>query len=445
MAVVAAGPSPQGHPFAALRHRGFALFWSGALFSNTGTWLGNLTVPYVLYQGTGSALWVGLAAAAQFGPALVLSPVGGLLADSVDRRKLLLWTQICLGAVAAAMWLQWSRGLHSPGLLLGLLTLSGVFNGINNPAWQSLISDLVPRRDVLSAVTLNSLQFNLARAVGPALAGLLLATLGATWAFFFNAVSFAVVVVTLLFVRPHRTVAKPAVRQGFLAQWREASVHLASSRPLLLAVALCCLVGTLSNPIFSMTVVFAETVYRTDTIGLGLLTAALGAGSVLYALAGLLPRRRAPSFARRAVLGIAALGLGHLLLGLLPGMGWGVVAATLIGAAFLAAMSTFNSVIQLLAPDSLRGRILAVRHMVFSTSVAAGSLLAGFLADALGVQTAFMLLGAVLLLTALVLLCAPRAADLLNRAASAGNSEEPGTAEPETAGGKETRGPNSTR
>ena len=440
------GPAVQGHPFAALRHRGFALFWTGALLSNTGTWLGNLTVPYVLYQSTGSAFWVGLAAAAQFGPALVLSPLGGLLADSLDRRRLLLWTQMCMGAVAVAMWLQWSSGLHSPVLLIALLTLSGVFNGLNNPAWQSLVNDLVPRGDVLSAVTLNSLQFNLARAVGPALAGVLLATLGATWAFFFNAVSFAVVVVSLLFVRAYRTMERPAHREGFVVQWRRAGAYLASSRPLLLAVALCCVVGMLSNPVFSMTVVFAETVYRTDTIGLGLLTAALGAGSVLYALAGLLPRRRPPSFARRAVVGITVLGIGHVLLGVVSGLGGGIIAAVLIGAAFLAAMSTFNSVIQLLAPDPLRGRILAARHMVFSTSVAAGSLLAGLLTDALGVRTAFLLLGGALLLAAMVLACVPRAAALLDCAGAGARVPAPGTGRrsPKDAA-PETPGPNSTR
>ncbi|MBO0907827.1 MFS transporter [Arthrobacter sunyaminii] len=425
MATPASGPARQGHPFAALRHRGFALFFSGALVSNTGTWLGNLTVPYVLYQNTGSAVWVGFAAAAQFGPALLLSPLGGLLADSLDRRLLLLWTQVAMGGVAVAMWMQWASGLHSPVLLIGLLTLFGIFNGLNNPAWQSLVNDLVPRRDVLSAVTLNSLQFNLARAVGPALAGVLLATMGATWAFFFNAVSFAVVVVTLLFVRPCRTVVKPAHRQGFAAQWRQAGSHLASSRPLLLAVALCCLAGMLSNPIFSLTVVFAETVYFTDTVGLGLLTAALGAGSVVYALTGLLAGGRRPDFARRAVLGITGLGIGHMLLSVLPGLGWGLASAVLIGAAFLAVMSTLNSVIQLLAPDRLRGRILAVRHMAFSTSVAAGSLAAGYLTDAVGVQTTCLLIGVVLLLAGAALLCLPRVTALLDRAA-AGEKESPG-------------------
>lgn len=414
MAMTAASPPPQGRLHAAFRHRGFALFWGAALVSNTGTWLGNLTVPYVLFQSTGRAEWVGIAVAAQFGPALLLSPFGGLLADSVDRRALLMWTQTGLGAVAALMWLQWSLGMHSPGLLIALLTLSGVCNGINNPAWQSLVNDLVPRGDVLSAVTLNSLQFNLARAIGPAIAGVLLAGLGASWAFFLNAVSFSVVVVALMFIRPHQRPRSGAKRSSFAAQWGQALRHFAASRPLVLAVGLCCLVGLAGNPIFSLTVVLAETVYDTDAVGLGWLTASLGAGALLFALAGLLGSRPPPSMARRLLVALVLLGLGHLALGLFPHFAVGVAAALAIGAAFLAAMSTLNTVIQLLAPDGLRGRLLALRHMAFSTSVAVGGLLSGVAAQAWGVLATTLVLGVVFVLAAAALAAAPRLVAVLN-------------------------------
>ncbi|RZI86332.1 MAG: MFS transporter, partial [Microbacterium sp.] len=296
------GPPPRGGMLDAFRHRGYTIFWLGALVSSTGTWLGNLTVPYVLFQQTESAVWIGLASVAQFGPAFLFAPLGGSLADSVDRRLLLLWSQLALGVVAVLMWLQWAAGLHIPLLLIGLLTVFGMINGINNPAWQSLVNDLVPRRDLMSAVTLNSLQFNIARAVGPAIAGVLLATLGASWAFFFNAVSFAVVVVTLLFVRTHASHAvRPGdggSRGGFRAQWRAAVVYMAGSRAMILAVGLCCVLGVIGNPIFSLTVVFAEDVFRTDPIGLGLLTASLGVGAVLYAVVGAVTRARAASLGR---------------------------------------------------------------------------------------------------------------------------------------------------
>lgn len=405
MAPTAPPAEVPGGLFSALRHRNYALFWSGALVSNTGTWLGNLTVPYVLYQSTGSAIWVGIATAAQFGPALLLSPVGGLLADGVDRRILLAWTQAGLGLVATLMWLQWASGLHEPWLLIALLTLFGMLNGINNPAWQSLVNDLVPRGDILSAVTLNSLQFNLARAIGPAIAGVLLSGLGATWAFFLNAASFVVVVVTLLFVRTARKVPARTAGSGFRAQWAEALGYLRAHRVLLLAVLLCCLVGFAANPIFSLTVVFAESVYGTSARGLGLLTAALGAGAVLFALAGLLPARRPASFGRKLVASFLVLGLGHAAYALLNDFSVGLLAGVAIGAAFLGAMSTLNSIIQLTAPDRLRGRIMAVRHMVFSSSVALGSFLSGVMSDAWGVQSATLLLGVLLLALAAGLGC----------------------------------------
>lgn len=414
MTTMATNPPPQGHVYAAFRHRGFSLFWCGALISNTGTWLGNLTVPYVLYQSTGRVVWVGVAVAAQFAPALLLSPLGGLLADSVDRRILLLWTQVSLGVVATMMWLQWALGWHSPLLLIALLTLFGVCNGINNPAWQSLISDLVPRQDVLSAVTLNSLQFNLARAIGPAIAGVLLASLGVTWAFFFNAVSFSVVVVALMCIRPHRTSLPKAERSSFLTQWGQALRYFLGNRPLVLAVVLCCLVGLAGNPIFSLTVVFAETIYATDAVGLGWLTAALGAGAMLYALTGLVGKSSAPSMSGRLLGGMVILGVGHLALAFFPHFAAGVVAALAIGAAFLAAMSTLNTVIQLLAPDGLRGRLLALRHMAFSASVAAGALLSGVAAEAWGVRETTLVLGVVFLVAAAVLVSAPRLSGLLN-------------------------------
>ena len=257
MASVVEERPQRGGSLAAFQHRSYTIFWLGALISSTGTWLGNLTVPYVLYQATGSALWVGWAAAAQFAPAFLLAPLGGSLADTRDRRRLLMSTQGALGIIALLMWLQWASGLHEPLVLIGLLTLFGIFNGINNPAWQSLVNDLVPREHVQSAVTLNSLQFNMARAVGPAIAGLLLATLGATWAFFFNAVSFALVLVALLYVRQHRTRAIAFASGRFIRQWREALGFLWTSRPIALAILLCCVVGLFGNPIFNLTVVFA--------------------------------------------------------------------------------------------------------------------------------------------------------------------------------------------
>jgi len=404
MASVVEERPQRGGSLAAFQHRSYTIFWLGALISSTGTWLGNLTVPYVLYQATGSALWVGWAAAAQFAPAFLLAPLGGSLADTRDRRRLLMSTQGALGIIALLMWLQWASGLHEPLVLIGLLTLFGIFNGINNPAWQSLVNDLVPREHVQSAVTLNSLQFNMARAVGPAIAGLLLATLGATWAFFFNAVSFALVLVALLYVRQHRTRAIAFASGRFIRQWREALGFLWTSRPIALAILLCCVVGLFGNPIFNLTVVFAEEVFHTGPVGLGLLTACLGLGAVMYAVVTAFLRGQGQRVGRNTSVAIAALGATLIAMGVVPSLAGGMVVAAAVGAAFLASFANLNSAIQLLAPDQLRGRVLAFRHMVFSASLALGVVIGGALSDHWGVQVATITFGTILIATTLVVL-----------------------------------------
>lgn len=392
-------PSSKSSALAAFRHRGYRLFWVGALVSSTGTWLGNLTIPFVLYQQTQSAVWIGLAVAAQFAPALFTAPLGGWLADTRDRRLLLIASQSALGVVAVLMWVQWAAGLHSPVLLLILLTIFGIINGTNNPAWQALVNDLVPREAVASAVTFNSLQFNLARAIGPAIAGVLLATLGATWGFFVNAASFVIVVIVLLFVRTHssRTPQRSVGRMG--AQLREAVLYVGRSRSLMLAITLCCVVGLFGNPVFTLTVVVAEQTYATGPIGLGILTASLGAGAVLYAVAQTIFGTGRLPLSRRIALAISALGGSLLLFAVAPTIQWGVAAGILVGASFLAAFAGLNTAIQLLAPDQLRGRILALRHMVFSVSIAGGVLAAGFLTDTWDVSWALTALGCVLIIT----------------------------------------------
>ena len=186
----------------AMRHRDFRIFFIGAIISNSGSWLQNLAVPFVLFELTGKAIWVGLAGFAQFIPSFFLGPVGGALADGNDRRKVLLATQTAMAAAAFLLWGVWVLDWREPALILVIVALTGVFAGLNIPSWQAFVPALVPREDLASAITLNSTQFNAARAIGPALAGVLLAVAGPAWAFFLNGLSFVAVLVALAMVRP---------------------------------------------------------------------------------------------------------------------------------------------------------------------------------------------------------------------------------------------------
>mgnify|MGYP002622529528 CR=1 FL=1 len=361
--------------------------------SNTGTWLSNLTVPYVLYQATHSAVWVAWAAVAQFAPGLIFAPLGGTLADRRDRRLLLLWAQIGLAVVGFLMWVHWAFGARQPVVLIGLLTLLGFLNGINNPAWQSLVNDLVPRPDVFSAVTLNSLQFNLARAFGPGVAGALLATLGPSWAFFLNAVSFLFVIGALLVVRPHATRQRPRVREH--PGWRDVFGVIRGNPGIQLTILVSVAIGLFANPIFQLTVVFAADVYVVGPVGLGLLTSALGVGSVLFAFAGALRRARS-RLGRSVSRGLVVLAVSLVAMGIMPNLPLGIVAATAVGAGFLASISGVNTALQLLSGDLVRGRVLAIRHMFYSAAIPAGSMLQGIATDAWGVRWATIGAGTIL-------------------------------------------------
>jgi predicted MFS family arabinose efflux permease len=383
----------------AFRHRAFRIFWSAALVSNTGSWLANLTVPYVLYDLTHSALWVGLAALAQFLPGVVMAPYGGALADRHDRRRVLLATQAGLVASAVALWALWASGVHDRYAILALVALAGTFQGLNLPAWQAFVHDLVPRQDLASAVGLNSLQLNAARAIGPAVAGVLLATLGPGWAFLFNAASFAFVIAALLLV--HTTVVIPRQPRSSALKGFVSAVRYVGGQPgIQSAILVSVLVGVLGNPVFGFTVVFAGGVFHVGPVGLGLLNAVLGIGSVIAALIVTSSRGSLGRTVRWAFL-LFALGMGGFAAA--PNAWIGGFALAVVGGCFLAVISSANTAMQLIVADDMRGRVLAVRIMFFTLSFPVGALSQGWVSDRIGPRAAVLGAAGVMLLVGLFL------------------------------------------
>lgn len=389
-----------GYSVRALRHRNFLIFWLGALVSNTGTWLANLTVPYVLFQLTGSAVWTGIASLTQFAPQVLLTPVAGRLADRVDRRRLLLSTQAGMAVAAAGMWLAWLVGAGHPGPLLVLVAFSGIFQGLNMPAWQAFVNDLVPRRDLVSAVTLNSVQFNAARSLGPAIAGILLAAFGPTWAFLLNAVSFTGVIIALLSIRlDHRPPAPPAATrggEGFLAALR----YVGRQPGIVMAIVVSFLIGLLGNPILQFTVVFATSVFMVGPTALGLMNAAFGVGSVVAAplIAG------SERWSRATITRVSLLlqGLGLVGFAVAPGTLVATICLLVMGAGFLGSISSANTSLQMIVTPQLRGRVIAVRIMIYSASFPLGAMVQTALADIVGPRIVVGVAGVLLSLCALV-------------------------------------------
>lgn len=366
----------------ALRHRDFALFWSSALVSSTGTWIQNVTVPYVVYDLTGSKSLVGITAFLNMFPTVLVGPLAGSLADRFPRRKVLLGTQLAQSVVAGTLWLIWLAGGDSVAVLMALVTLAALCSGLNIPAQQAYVTELVPRRDLLNAITLNSAQFNAARAIGPAVAGIVLATLGAAWSFFLNAVSFGAVIIALLLVRTadvERERPEGNVRQQFAEGWR----YVRASPEIVLCMSLVVLVAGLGMPVAQLMPVYATDVFDVGKGGYGLLASALGIGGIIATpiIGGWgdsVPRRRL------VVLGVVLYGLSLLVFAHAPWFALGVAAIGLAGACFLAVISTLNTTVQVLVDERLRGRIMAIYIMAFTAAYPVGSLLQGSIADHIG-------------------------------------------------------------
>jgi MFS family permease len=393
------------HAFRAMRHRDFALFFAGAFISNTGMWMQNVTVPFVLYQATGQASWIGLGAFLQFAPALVVGGIGGVYADRFPRRRILLLSQSVNMAVALALWAVAAGGEVRPGLVVVLVALGGLASGFGIPAWQSLVPDLVPREHLLNAVALNSAQFNATRAIGFMVGGLTLARYGPEVAFAANGFSYLAVLGALLLVRAGRTAAGgPAERVR--SSFRLGLSYTRRHTGLLVAVATVGVVAFLGSPVVQLAPVFARDEFHVGEGAYGLLAGALGTGatlgSVLLGAYGDGLRR-----SRLVVVALTGYGLAVVGMGATPSYAGGLVAMFLIGFGYLVVVSALQTSLQMTVEDRYRGRVVALYSMAFVGAYPLGSLVQGALADVFGVRPVVAAAGLLLIGYAAWLLARP--------------------------------------
>jgi MFS family permease len=395
MASVAASRPARGAAVAALHHRNFAIFWTGALVSNIGTWIQTVTVPYVLYKTTDSAAWVGLAGFCQFIPGVIMGPWSGAIADRFNRRRVLMTTQTALAFCALGLWLMWEAGVRSPGALVAVVFATGVIAALNIPTWQAFVTELVPKEDLLNAVTLNSAQFNAARAIGPALGGLVLATLGPSWAFLLNAISYIAVIFAVWLVR---VPVRRAVRTGqhVLKDFFDACRYVRNHRGILICIALVFAVAFLANPMLQLAAVFTESVFGAGAAGLGLLTAAFGIGAVVATPFVTSFNDRFGS-ARLVGVSITWLAASVIAFGLSTELWQGALAMFATGMAYLVMIATLNTTVQLSVDENVRGRVLAVYFMTFTAGYPLGSLLQGWLSQVFSPRVTVATSGCVLL------------------------------------------------
>ncbi len=424
--IAAASLSPADSRLGVLRHRHFRNVWLGAAISSVGSWMESVGVQWVVSQDAQRPEWIarhypsatlmmGYLAAAQLMPTLILGLAGGLVADRVNRKKLLLVTQFFLMLIAAAVATASYFGVATPWVLMGLMAALGTTMAFNVPAWQVLTPRLVPRHELTKAITLNGIQFNLARVVGPALAGAILVINNdrATPLFVINTLSF----LGVLFAVSTTPDSPAPVHDG-----RKTSHHVRDALrfvfhnkgPLAVFVAMV-LFSILAAPLMRMLPLFVSQVYHSKSNTFGLMLAVMGLGAVGGGLAmKLVP----PWYPKHHLipLSIALGGLSILLFSATSNVYLAGVWLFFCGAFWLWSFNSSMAAMQLLVNDAMRGRVLAVCNTAVFGGMPLGSVLAAYIAElsgghasdgnptGVGVQIGVGSLAAVLTVAGLVML-----------------------------------------
>jgi len=372
----------------AFRHRNFRLFFGGQAISLVGTWMQQVAQAWlVLTISGGDPLWLGVVAAAQFLPVMVLGLFAGVLADVLPKRQTLLGVQVVMMILAAVLAILVASGLVQIWMIVLLAVLLGCANAVDMPVRQSFAIEMVGPRDVGNAVSINSAMFNGARVVGPAIAGLTIGAFGIATAFAINAASFLAVIIGLAAMRDedlHRPRLLPRPRSvGQVIENLVEGLRFVRHTPIvLMAVTVIGLVATVGMNFTVIIPPLAANVLHSDAAGYGFLMTASGLGALGAAVALVIGGRPRPV---RIAGGAIVLGVASVLLALTTSFPLALALMIPIGAGGITMMATANATLQLAVPDGLRGRVMSVYTTVFAGSIPIGGLAVGALASMLGV------------------------------------------------------------
>lgn len=382
-------PGPFGRTFSSLRHRNFRLYFIGQLVSNTGNWLTNVALTLLVLKITGSGLRVGVLAACQYGPMMVLSPYAGAIADRFSKRRSLIITQTL--EMAQSIGLAILAFLPQPPLvaLYALALAGGMFLAFDNPLRRSFVSEMVGREDLPNAIVLYSTIVNGSRIFGPTLAGVLIVAVGYGWCFLLDAASY-LAVLTCLFLMRERELHRPdtvAERKGAV---RAGLRYLLDTPPLWISFMMLAIVGTLSYN-FNVTLpIFVIRVLHSSERTYTLLYSTFSVGAVVCSL---FIAHRGLTRMRHIILGAALLGVAMLLLAPVSSVTLAVPVIFAIGMASILYMTATTAIAQVESKREMHGRVLALQTVLIGGPMAVGGPILGWLADTFGSRSPIVLGG----------------------------------------------------
>ena len=384
-----------GETFRSLHTCNFRLFFSGQLISQVGNWLTLIAQTLLVLKLTDSGIALGGLAAAQFGPVLVLGPFAGLVADRSDKRRLLLIVQSLAMAQSFCLAALVFSGHASVLAVYGVALLGGLTVAFDNPARRSFVVEMVPEDDINNAVSLNSALMTGSRVIGPALAGLLVTTVGFGWCFLLDGVSYLAVLAGLWLMDPTKLRQAPVARRG-RGQVREGLRYARSVPELWIPLVMMAVVGTLAFNFQTVIPLFTRRDLAGSDVTFTLLMSTVSLGSLVGALATARRKRISVSAVSVSAVGF---GLAMALLAVAPNQPSAFAIGLLVGLASIAFMTASTAIVQINAAPSMRGRVLALQAMVFLGSTPIGGPIVGTIAQRFGARYS-ILLGAVAALAA---------------------------------------------
>lgn len=380
-------PSLAKNPFKPLIvHRNFRLFWTGQTLSLVGTWMQNVAQGWLALELSNSAFIVGAVSAAQALPVLLFTMYAGVVADRYNKYKVIMLGQIILLAQAIILWGVVSAGHVNIAWLLALASVNGIVTAFETPTRQSFIVDLVGKEDLIEAIALNSSGFNLARIIGPSIAAIVISSFGLKWCFALNAISYFAVLIGLLMMKLPKWIAviseqSPAegIRQGML--------YIKDTPQIFTIIKMVAVFSVFGMPFMTLMPVMARDVLNSGASGYGLLLTCVGVGALTGALTLAAIGRKfrggplylSSAFVFGGLVSAFTLTRSHTV---------ALVLVTLIGFAMILNSALANSILQSIAPDELRGRVVAAYVLVYIGLMPVGSLLLGWLANVLAVDQA---------------------------------------------------------
>lgn len=391
--------------FTAFEYKNFRLMWTGACLSSIGTWMQKLAQSWLVLQLSGSPFWLGMDSFLGEIPIFLLAMFAGVAADRFDRRRLLISSQFVQMTCAFILALLFATGHAQVWHILTLSFVVGTAQAFGAPAYQSLIPSLVPREHLSNAIAMNSIQFNLARVIGPVLGGLALTNLGAAWCFGLNGVSYIAVIIslTLITVGFLPTPSKETVMESM-----KGGIAFIREKPEMLPLIWVAFFSTfLGIPLIVFLPVFAKDVFGGTASTYTILLSVEAAGAITGALLVAARGRRA-GLGRDTLLGLIALGVCEAAFGWSHGLTMGLIALFFAGMALIACFAMLSSLVQLVATDEMRGRVMSIYNVAFRGGMPIGSLITGALVPLYGVRNVVGVYGIIMTGLAIYLLTVQR-------------------------------------